>query len=55
MILLYILTLTTPQLKTQQAKTSRIRSHIDYFIQTYYILVLILYQNWWKFSLYNGF
>jgi len=29
------------QLQTQQVMTSQIRSHIEYLIQTYYILVLI--------------
>jgi len=29
-------------LQTQQVMTSQIRSHIEYLIQTYYILVLIL-------------
>jgi len=30
------------QLQTQQVMTSQIRSHIEYLIHTYYILVLIL-------------
>jgi len=30
------------QLKTEQVMTSLIRSHIEYLLQTYYILVLIL-------------
>ena len=30
------------QLQTQQVMTSQIRSHEEYLIQTYYILVLIL-------------
>jgi len=30
------------QLQAQQAMTSQIRSHIEYLIQTYYILMLIL-------------
>jgi len=30
------------QLQTQQVMTSQIRSHIEYLIPTYYILVLIL-------------
>jgi len=30
------------QLQTQQVMTSLIRSHIEFLIQTYYILVLIL-------------
>ena len=29
------------QLQTQQLRTSQIRSHIEYLIQIYYILVLI--------------
>jgi len=29
------------QLQTQQMMTSQIRSHIEYLIQTYYVLVLI--------------
>jgi len=33
---------TTSQLQTQQEKTSQIRSHIEYLIQTYYIFVFIL-------------
>jgi len=36
------LTLPISQLQTQQEITSQIRLHIEYFIQTYYILVLIL-------------
>jgi len=31
------------QLQTQQLMTSQIRSHIEYLLQTYNILVLILY------------
>jgi len=42
MILLYAFILPTSQLQTQQVMTSRIRSHIEYLIQTYYIFVLIL-------------
>jgi len=34
--------LPIPQLQTQQVMTSQIRSHIEYLIQIYYILVLIL-------------
>jgi len=30
------------QLQTQQLMTSQIRSHIEYLIQNYYILMLIL-------------
>jgi len=36
------------QLQTQQVMTSQIRSHIEYLIQTYYILVLICGWNLWK-------
>jgi len=36
------LILLVSQLQTQQVMTSQIRSHIEYSIQTYYILVLIL-------------
>jgi len=42
MILPYPLILPVSQLQTQQVMTSQIRSHIEYLIQTYYILVLIL-------------
>jgi len=42
MILLGALILPVSQLRTQQVMTSRIRSHIEYIIQTYTILVLIL-------------
>jgi len=47
MILLYTLILPTSQLQTQQVITSQIRprSHIEYSIQTYNILVLILYSK----------
>jgi len=34
-----------PQLQTQQMMTSRIRSHIEYLINTNNILVLILYSK----------
>ena len=33
------------QLQTQQLITAQIRSHIEYLIQTYNIIVLILYSN----------
>jgi len=33
------------QLQTQQLMTSQIRSHIEYVVQTYDILVLILYSK----------
>ena len=42
MILSAALILTVSQLQTQQVMTSQIRSHIEYLIQTYHILVLIL-------------
>jgi len=42
MILSYALILPISQLQTQQVMTSLIRSHIEYLIQTYHILVLIL-------------
>ena len=42
MILSDALILPVSQLQTQQAMTSIIRSHIEYLIQTYHILVLIL-------------
>jgi len=32
--------LPVSQLQTQQVMTSQIRSHIEYLIQTYYIIVL---------------
>jgi len=42
MILSYTLILPTSQLQTQQVMTKQIKSHIEYLIQTYYILMLIL-------------
>jgi len=42
MILSDALILPVSQLKTQQVMTSQIRSHIEYLIQTYYMLMLIL-------------
>jgi len=48
MILSNTLILPVSQLQTQQVMTSQIRSHIEYLIQTYYILLLILvkiYEN----------
>jgi len=36
---------TMSQLQTQQLMTSQIRSHIEYIIQTYSILVLILHSK----------
>jgi len=35
------LILAVSQLQTQQVMTSQIKSHIEYLIQTYHILVLI--------------
>jgi len=43
MISSYALMLPISQFQTQQVTTSQIRSHIEYFMQTYYILVLILW------------
>jgi len=42
MILSNALILPISQLQTQQVMTSQIRSHVEYLIQTYDILVLIL-------------
>jgi len=42
MVLSDALILPISQLQTQQVMTSQIRSHIEYLIQTYYILLLIL-------------
>jgi len=42
MILSHALILPVSQLQTQQVMTSQIRSHIEYLILTYYILMLIL-------------
>jgi len=42
MILSDALILPVSQLQTQQVMTSKISSHIEYLIQTYYIPVLIL-------------
>jgi len=39
------LVLSALQLQTQQLMTSQISSHIEYLIQTYNILVLILYPK----------
>ena len=41
MILSDALILPIWQLQTEQVMTSQIRSHIEYLIQTYYVLVLI--------------
>jgi len=45
MILSDVLIFPVLKLQTQQVMTSQIRSHIEYLIQIYHILVLILY---WK-------
>jgi len=42
MILSDALILPISQIQTEQVMTSQIRSHVEYLIQTYYILVLIL-------------
>jgi len=42
MILSHALIVPISQLQTQQVMTSQIRSHIEYLIQPYYILMLIL-------------
>jgi len=42
MILSDALILPVSQLQTQQVMTSQNRSHIEYLLQTYYILLLIL-------------
>jgi len=42
MILSDALILPVSQLQTQQVITSRIRAHIEYLIQTYHILGLML-------------
>jgi len=41
MLLSDALILLISQLQTHQVMTSQIRSHIEYLIQTYYIIVLI--------------
>jgi len=41
MVLSDALILPVSQIQTQQVMTSRIRSHIEYLIQTYHILVLV--------------
>jgi len=42
MILSDALILPVSQFQTQQVMTSQIRSHMEYLIQTYHILVIIL-------------
>jgi len=48
MILPDALILPISQLQTQQVMTSQIRSHIEYLIQTYYILFVILRSKFMK-------
>jgi len=45
LILSYAMILPISQLQTEQVMTSQIRLHIEYLVQTYYILVLIYSQN----------
>jgi len=49
------LILPVSQLQTQQVMTSQIRSHIEYLMQTYCIIFLIVVKMYEKFSLNNGF
>ena len=42
MILSNVVILPVSQLQTEQVMMSQIRSHIEYLVQTHYILVLIL-------------
>ena len=42
------LILPVSQLQAEQVMTSQIRSHIEYLVQTYYILLLILYSKLMK-------
>ena len=44
-ILSYTIDFTVSQLQTQQLMMSQIRLHTDYLIQTYNMLVLILYSK----------
>jgi len=48
-ILTEALILPVSQLQTQQVKKSQIRSHIEFLIQTDYILCSFSSQNWWQF------
>jgi len=48
MILSDALIVRESQLQTQQVMTSQIRSHIEYLIQTYFILCSFCSQNLWK-------
>jgi len=45
MSLSYTLILPISQLQTQHVMTSQVTSHIEYLIQTYYILLLILHSQ----------
>jgi len=47
-ILSYTLILPASQLQTQQLMTSQLKSHIEYIIQTYNILFLILHKKLMK-------
>ena len=56
MILSDALILPISQVQTQQVMTPQIRSHIEYVIQTYYILLLIfLVETHEKSSVIGGF
>jgi len=48
MILSNALILPVSQLQAEQVMTSQIRSHIEYLVQTYCILLLILYSKLMK-------
>jgi len=48
MILSDALILLVSQVQIQQMMTSQIRLHVEYLIQTYYILLLILYEKFMK-------
>jgi len=48
MIFSYTLFLPMSQLQTQQLMTSQIGPHIEYLVQTYNILVLVLYSKWMR-------
>jgi len=54
MILSDALILRISQLQIQQVMTSQTRSHIEYLIQTYHILVLIFKSKLMKKCNYNG-
>jgi len=48
MILSDALILPISQLQTEQVMTSQIRSHKEYLVHIYYILVLVLYSKLMK-------